>query len=138
MKAVVLDTSVMVAGLIARRGAAADLVDAFFGDRLPVAYTPAILGEYAEVLERPEFAGTILPADRIGVIVKLRASGLLVKPVTVPFADWPDLDDLPYVAATLATERKLVVTLTPRAFAPATTIGVRVLSPSAARRELID
>ena len=33
-----LDTSVVVAGLIARRGAASALVEAFFADRLHLAY----------------------------------------------------------------------------------------------------
>jgi putative PIN family toxin of toxin-antitoxin system len=134
---VVLDTSVVVAGLLSRRGAAAALVDALFQDRLRLAYTAAILGEYAEVLARPEFAEAITPADRMGVLMKLRASGLLVSPVPVPKADWPDGDDLPFVAAALATERRFIVTLNSRDFAPALAIGVHVLSPSEARRVLL-
>ena len=137
MNAVVLDTSVIVAGLMARRGAASELVNAFFADRLQLAYTPAILGEYAEVLARPEFAEEFSPTDRIGVILKLRASGFLLKPAPVPEASWPDVDDLPFVAAALATERKIVVTLNSRDFGPAVAFGVRVLSPSEARRELL-
>ncbi len=134
---VVIDTSVLVAGLMARRGAASALVAAFFADRLAVAYTAAILSEYAEVLARPEFGGVITPADRMGVILKLRASGHLVKPVTVPDAAWPDRDDLPFVAAALATARKIIVTLNSRDFAPASDCGVRVLSPRQARVELL-
>jgi putative PIN family toxin of toxin-antitoxin system len=137
MSAVVLDTSVLVAGLISRRGAAASLVEALFRDGFCVAYTGAILSEYAEVLSRPEFSGEIAPADRIGVILKLRASGVLVTPATVPSAKWPDPDDLPFVAAALATEKKIVVTLNARDFAPAAAFGVRVFSPSEARRELL-
>ena len=135
--AVILDTSVMVAGLIARRGAASALVDAFFKNRLALAYTPAMLGEYAEVLERPEFSSVITPADRIGVILKIHTSGRLVEPVNVPHAAWPDVDDLPFVAAALATELKILVTLNPRDFEPAKAFGVRVLSPAEARRELL-
>ena len=135
MNAVVLDTSVLVAGLLSRRGAAAALVEALFRDQLRLVYTAAILSEYAEVLDRPEFAGAITPHDRIGVLLKLRASGLLVAPMTVPVASWPDRDDLPFVATALATEAGIVVTLNSRDFAPATAFGVRVLSPSVARRE---
>ncbi len=137
MSAIVLDTSVIVAGLLARRGASAALVDAFFNDQMHLAYTPAMISEYAEVLERPEFSDEIEPADRIGVIVKIRASGLLVQPAVVSSAGWPDADDVPFVAAALATERKIVVTLNPREFAPAIALGVRVLSPSEAHRELL-
>ena len=137
MRPVVLDTSVVVAGLIARRGAASALVEAFFADRLHLAYTPAILGEYAEVLARPEFAGVIAPNDRIGIILKLRASGLLVSPADVPTAAWPDVDDLPFISAALAVESKTIITLNPRDFAPAADFGVRVLSPSQGRRECL-
>ncbi|MDO8541338.1 MAG: PIN domain-containing protein [Opitutaceae bacterium] len=137
MSAIVLDTNVLVAGLVSRRGAAASLVDALFRDELRVAYTSATLCEYADVLDRPEFVDTILPSDRMGVIVKLRTSGMLVDPAAVPSADWPDADDLPFVAATLATGRKILVTLNRRDFAPAVALGVRVLSPSEARRELL-
>ncbi len=137
MRPVVLDTSVFVTGLIARRGAASALVEAFFADRLHLAYTPAILGEYAEVLARPEFAGVIDPNDRIGIILKLRASGLLVSPADVPTAAWPNVDDLPFVNAALAVESKTIITLNPRDFAPAADFDVRVLSPSEARREFL-
>ncbi|MEO5959121.1 MAG: putative toxin-antitoxin system toxin component, PIN family, partial [Opitutaceae bacterium] len=123
MRAVVLDTSVVVAGLIAGRGAASSLVEAVFHDRLQLAYSPAILGEYAEVLERPEFVGAIKPADRIGLLIKLRSSGLLVEPAPVPPAAWPDMDDVPFVAAALATESKIVVTLNRRDFIPALAFG---------------
>ena len=137
MRPVVLDTSVLVTGLIARRGAASALVEAFFADRLHLAYTPAIFGEYAEVLARPEFAGVIEPNDRIGIILKLRASGLLVSPADVPTAAWPNVDDLPFVNAALAVESKTIITLNPRDFAPAADFDVRVLSPSEARREFL-
>jgi putative PIN family toxin of toxin-antitoxin system len=137
MSAVVVDTSVIVAGLLARRGAATAIIAAFFNDRLQLAYTPAIISEYAEVLARPEFAHEIKPADRIGVIVKMRSSALLVKPATVSSAGWPDVDDLPFVAAAFATERKIVVTFNRHDFAPALALGIRVLSPSEARRALL-
>ena len=135
--AVVLDTSVLVAGFISRRGAASTLVEALFRDELRLAYTSAILSEYAEVLDRPEFTNEISSHERMGIIVKLRASGLLVEPATVPGADWPDIDDLPFIAAALATGRKIVVTLNRRDFLPAVALGVRVLSPSEARRALL-
>lgn len=137
MKPVVLDTSVLIAGLLSPRGAAAALVDAFFGDRLLLAHTPQIFSEYAEVMERPEFSPAITPADRMGVILKLNFSGIAVKPAPVPTDDWPDADDLPFVAAALATEAKIIITLNPRDFIPALALGLRVLSPSEARRELL-
>lgn len=134
MSSVVLDTSVFISGLISPRGAAGALVEAFFADRLLLAYTAPIFSEYVEVMERPEFAAVITPSERMAVMLKLRASGVLVQPVLVPDEGWPDVDDLPFVEAALATEGRIVVTLNPRDFAPAATLGVNVLSPSEARR----
>jgi uncharacterized protein len=135
MSAVVLDTSVLISGLLSPRGASAALVDAFFADRLKLAYSPAIFAEYAEVMERPEFAGVITPADRMGVMLKVRHCGVPVQPTSVPADDWPDVDDLPFVAAALATEARVIITLNSGDFEPAIRHGLRVLSPAQAKRE---
>jgi uncharacterized protein len=137
MRGIVLDTSVLISGLLSPRGASASLVDAFFADRLTLAYTAPIFSEYVEVMERPQFASVITQADRMGIILKLNASGVRVKPAPVPADDWPDVDDLPFVAAALATDAKVIVTLNPRDFTPAERHGLRILSPSQAKREYI-
>lgn len=137
MSTVVLDTSVLISGLLSPRGASAVLVDAFFADRLKLAYTPAIFAEYAEVMERPEFSEVITPADRMGVMLKVRHCGVLVKPAAVPADDWPDVGDLPFVAAALATAARVIFTLNPGDFASATCHGLRVLSPAHAKREFL-
>jgi putative PIN family toxin of toxin-antitoxin system len=134
---VVLDTSVVIAASINPAGAAGSLLEAFYRDWLQLAYTTPMLDEYVSVMERPKFAAFIDANARLSVALKLRASGLLVEPAAVPKAAWPDIDDLPFVAAALATESKIVVTLNPRDFVPAAALGVRVLSPSGARRELL-
>lgn len=137
MSSMVLDTSVLFSALLSPRGAAAALVDAFFADRIKLAYTAAIFAEYAEVMERPEFAGAITPADRMGVILKIHHCGVRVEPAAVPADDWPDVDDLPIVAAALATDARVVITLNPGDFAPAARHGLRVLSPAQAKREFL-
>lgn len=88
-------------------------------------------------MERPQFAAIITPADRMGVMLKIRSSGVMVRPTAVPPSDWPDANDLPFFAAALATEAKLIVTLNPRDFAPAATHALRILSPAEAGRELL-
>lgn len=137
MRAFVLDTSVLISGLLSPRGASAAWVEAFFADRVALAYTPAIFSEYAEVMERREFAGAITPADRMAVILKVRHCGILVKPAPVPPDNWPDIDDLPFVAAALATEARVIITLNPADFEPAPRHDLRILSPSQAKREFL-
>jgi putative PIN family toxin of toxin-antitoxin system len=134
---VVLDTSVLIAGLLSPRGAAGAWVDAVFADRVRLAYTPAIFAEYSEVMERPEFAAVITPADRVGIMLKVRHCGVPVEPATVPADDWPDGDDLPFVAAALATEARVIITLNPGDFEPALRHGLRVLSPARAKQEFL-
>jgi putative PIN family toxin of toxin-antitoxin system len=136
-KVVVLDTCVFVAGLLSPRKSAGALVSAFFSDRLRLAYTEPILAEYAEVLERPDFVGIITPADRIGLILKVRSSGVRIEPAAVPSVRWPDPDDLPFVAAALGAEDKLLVTLNPRDFEPAAAFGLQIMSPALAKLKLL-
>jgi len=134
---VVFDTSVVIAAALSPIGASGRLLDAFYDDRLKLAYTDPILSEYMEVMERPKFAAFIDANTRVSLALKFRTSGVAVTPSLVTSADWPDRGDLPFVAAALATEQKIVVTLNPRDFVPATALGVRVLSPSEARRALL-
>ena len=126
MRPIVLDTCVLISGLIGH-GASVALVDAFFDNRLALAYTAEILAEYAEVMERPQFC--IESAERAAIFLKLRASAIMVEAAPVPSVRWPDPKDLPFVAAALATDLKTIVTLNPRDFVPAVSLGVTVLSP---------
>lgn len=137
MTPVVLDTSVVVAAHLSPHGAANDLLAAFYSNRLHLAHTPAMIAEYDEVLARPKFAAFVATQSRIAFIVKLRASGRPVTPAPVPDDNWPDKDDLPFVAAALATPDRILVTLNPRDFAPAERHGIHVFSPSAAKRRLL-
>ena len=133
MKPVVLDTCVLIAGLIGQ-GASARLVDAFFADRLRLVYTPTILAEYVDVMERPKFR--IAANERLAVLMKVRASAMEVDPVKVSPVGWPDPKDVPFVAAALAAGVKIIVTLNPRDFAPAAALGIEILSPAEALRRL--
>lgn len=137
MKPVVLDTSVLIAASLSPARAAGVLLDAFYDDRLVLAYTAPMLAEYMEVMERPKFAAFIDANARLSFAMKLHASGKAVTPPAVPKAAWPDPDDLPFVAAALATDRKIVITFNPHDFAPAKTFGIRVLSPRQAWTELL-
>ncbi|EIQ00088.1 putative nucleic acid-binding protein [Opitutaceae bacterium TAV1] len=136
MKPVVLDTSVLISGLLKSRGASAVLVDAFFAGRLHLAWSRETSAEYAEVMAREEFGIDL--RERVAVLLKLRSSGGEVSPEPVPDADWPDADDLPFVAAALATEGKVIVTHNPRDFAPAKALGITILSPGEALEKLRD
>lgn len=134
MKPIVLDTCVLISGLLKPFGASGALVDAFFRDRLKLAWTSDIVAEYGEVMARDEF--DIESRERVAVVLKLRSCGEKVTPCPVPDAEWPDVDDLPFVAAALAVESRTIVTLNPRDVAPALDLGIRIVKPGEALQEL--
>jgi putative PIN family toxin of toxin-antitoxin system len=125
----VLDTNAVISGLISSKGPSAALVDAFFSERLQLAFDRRIVAEYAEVMARPKFG--IEPQERQALLLKLHASGLRTEPerVTVKL---PDEDDRPFIEVALATEEKVLVTRNRADFAAAEKLGVRVMSPEAA------
>lgn len=129
MKPIVLDTCIFMSGLVGH-GASVALVDGFFANRLSFACSLETLAEYAEVTERPKFR--IERAERAAIFTKLRVSAVLVQPCTVPNLDWPDPKDLLFVAAAMATELKIIVTLNYKDFGPAESLGVKILSPNQA------
>ena len=52
---IVLDTNVLVSGLLNPDGAPGRLLDLILGGRLQILYDDRILGEYSDVLARPQF-----------------------------------------------------------------------------------
>ena len=54
MLTVVLDTNVLVSGLLSQKSWPAKILDLILADHIHVAYDDRILGEYEEVLSRPE------------------------------------------------------------------------------------
>ena len=63
--------------------------------------------------------------------------GVALKPAAVPADDWPDVDDLPFIAAALANEERVSITLNPGDFAPATRHGLPVHFQAQAKREFL-
>jgi predicted nucleic acid-binding protein len=84
VKPIVLDTCVLIAGLLKPFGASGVLVDAFFRDRLKLAWTNDIIAEYGEVMARDEFG--IELNECIAVMLKLRSNGAAVTSCLVPDA----------------------------------------------------
>lgn len=127
---VVLDTNVVVSGVLSEMGPPGQLLDLVLDGTLVLVVEPRILGEYREVLARPKLhldptiVGTLLEAiDSIGF------------PVTA--SPWPyrlaDPDDEIFIAAAAAGVAVLV-TGNMAHFPSACRAEVRVLTP----REALD
>lgn len=119
---VVIDTNVLVAGLLSAGGPPGWIVEAVLAGDLEPAFDGAIRQEYEEVLRRPEFR--FPPACINDILAALDQFGFLVSAA----APWPDRDDEPFLAVAKASAG-LLVTGNLRHFPPRVRGNVTVLSP---------
>jgi len=128
---VVLDTNVLVAGLLSAAGPPGWIVEAVLAGDLEPALDGAIRHEYEEVLRRPEFGFPLARIDDI--LAALDQFGFVVAAATPWPISLPDRDDEPFLAVAQASACVLV-TGNLRHFPMRVREGVAVLSP----REFVD
>lgn len=129
----VLDTNVIVSGLLSPHGPPGRLLDMILARMLRLTYDDRIEAEYRDVLSRPAFAFPVPRREAFLGILRFQDH------VTALPWNWPappDLDDLPFLeVATSATDRVLV-TGNLKHFPPRCRGPVDVLSPAQAWAEL--
>ena len=109
MRAVV-DTSVLVSGMIKRKGTTGDVLHALRDGRFTVVYSTDILVEIIDVLGRPTFRSKyqIEPDDITALINLVRLRGELVTPQR-KISLCRDSHDDKFIEAALATEVDCIV-----------------------------
>lgn len=128
----VIDTNVVVSGLLTPQGPSARVLDAMLDGRLKLVYDARILAEYRDVLRRPRLK--LAPA-KIQAFLK----GVLGQTMVVPHpvtANAPDVEDIVFVEAALATIDQTIVTGNLAHYPAEILHGVRVLTPAQAAAEL--
>ena len=126
----VLDTNVLVSGILSPTGPPARIVEAALAGNLQPVFDPQILAEYEDVLARPELG---LPPPVVARILAVFESfGLEVVAAPWPL-ELPDADDGSFLAAADAA-KCVLVTGNLRHFPARARRGVFVLSP----RELVE
>ncbi len=105
---VVLDTNVVVSGLLQPKGNPAQVLALALAGAVQVCYDKRLLAEYAEVLARPRFK---FDQDRVRqVLTKLEADGSAVDATAERDLDLPDADDEPFLGVALAGQVNYLVT----------------------------
>ncbi len=124
---IVLDTNVLVAGLLSPFGPCAQIVRMVSSGDLTLCLDARILSEYEEVLHRPKFG---FRTDRIAALLDyLEHSGIIV--AAAPLSDsLPDLDDQPFLEVALAAQGRCLVTGNRVHFPARLCQGVTVFSPA--------
>jgi putative PIN family toxin of toxin-antitoxin system len=105
---VVLDTNVIVSGLIQPLGNPAKVLALALAGAVQICHEKRILAEYTEVLARPRFK---FDAQRVReVLTKLEADGQAVDGTGQGDLGLPDSDDEPFLAAALVGQADYLVT----------------------------
>ena len=125
---VVLDTNVVVSGLLNESGKPANVLDLALEGRFQLAYDDRILGEYEDVLARSELH--IHPARAQAIISYLELAGKFVNASPLSAEGYSDLDDLPFAEVFISTNADALVTGNLRHFAPLVEKGSAVFSPA--------
>lgn len=121
----VLDTNVLVSGLIRASGNEALLLLAVQHGLLRPCFSEAIAAEYAAVLARPKFA---FPAEETTTLLAmLRSRGEIVVPQPVGMSS-PDPDDTKFLDCAIAAGADFIVTGNKRHFPNAPYGAVQVVS----------
>lgn len=124
---IVLDTNVLVAGLLTPFGPCGEIVRMVSSGELTLSLDARILNEYQEVLDRPKFkfdkenvAALLDHIEHRGITV---ASSPLPQPL-------PDIDDEPFLEVAIAARAICIVTGNQVHFPTGLCQEVMVLSPS--------
>ena len=123
---IVLDTNVLVSGLLDPFGPPGEIVRLVSSGVLELCFDARILSEYREVLARPKFP--ITPDEIDAILDQIEACGLLVSAEPLS-KELPDRDDRPFLEVALAGQAAYLVTGNLKHFPQRARQGVEVLSP---------
>lgn len=124
---VVLDTNVLVAGLLSPFGPCGEIVRMVSSGEITLSFDARIMTEYEEVLVRPKFK---FEKDKISALLDhVEHRGLLV--AASPLSQsLPDTDDEPFLEVAIAAHVECLITGNQVHFPPELCQGVTILSPS--------
>ena len=127
MKTIVLDTNVLVSGLLSPYGPPGRILDTILAGSLTLVFDDRILGEYEDVLTRQEFG---FDAGHVRALLRFfEAEGRRVaaRPLDISL---PDCDDVMFIEVAVAGRADAIVTGNKAHFPKGDYGGIPVLSPA--------
>lgn len=112
---VVVDTNVLVSGIINPHGSPGRIVDSMVSHALTILYDDRILSEYREVLMRPLFSFRRSDVDALLDFVEFAGQHVTAGAVLITL---PDLTDLPFLEVAISGSADALVTGNQRHFKP--------------------
>jgi putative PIN family toxin of toxin-antitoxin system len=124
---VVLDTNVIVSGILRPYSKAASILRLVATGAITLPYDLRIFSEYRDVLNRPKF--TFAKQDIDAFLDQVEKEGVLVSVMPLKFR-LPDPEDESFLEAALAGKATAIVTGNKRHFPKKGCEGTRILSPA--------
>jgi putative PIN family toxin of toxin-antitoxin system len=116
MLLIVLDTNVLVSGMLSKKGPPSKILDLILSNQIQVAYDNRILSEYNEVLIRPELK---LDISKVNTIVnQIELAGKLIEPKKLSTKGYTDLDDIMFAEVFISADAEALVTGNLRHYKP--------------------
>jgi putative PIN family toxin of toxin-antitoxin system len=123
---IVLDTNVLVSGLLSPQGASAQALGLLLEGEIGLCVDARIVHEYREVISRPEWKFS--PDDALIVLDALLTDAQMAIPSPLNLT-LPDQDDVMFVETAIAAEADAIVTGNKKHF-PQKVIKMPILSPA--------
>jgi putative PIN family toxin of toxin-antitoxin system len=125
---IVLDTNVLVSGLLSPFGTCGEIVRMVSSAELTLAFDARIITEYKEVLIRPKFK---FDKNKIDALLEhIAYRGVVVASSPLP-QSLPDIDDEPFLEVAIAAQAVCLITGNLIHFPPRLSLGVTIFSPGA-------
>jgi putative PIN family toxin of toxin-antitoxin system len=124
---IVLDTNVLVSGILKPYSKAAAILRLVTDGAIQLAYDLRVLSEYRDVIMRPKF--NFAQENVEGFLEQIEQEGLLVSVKPLEF-HLPDPDDELFLEVALSGAVKAIVTGNKRHFPKKEYEGVKILSPA--------
>jgi len=128
MLKVVLDTNVLVSSLLSSKGSPAKILDLILDNQILVAYDDRVLGEYEDVLSRPELH--INPSRALAVIDHIEVSGHYIEAEALPTEGYTDLDDIVFAEVFITSQAEALISGNLRHYKPLLQQNMLVLTPA--------
>jgi putative PIN family toxin of toxin-antitoxin system len=127
---IVLDTNVLVSGLLKKNSKPAKILDLVTDGKIQVAVDQRILSEYRQVLARPKLKITATNVRAVLVYISISGLSVSAPPLDLQDVVIQDLMDLPFAEVAVAVMAQAVVTGNTKHFLFLTGLGIEVLTPN--------
>ena len=123
---VVLDTNVLVAGLLTPHGPSGRVVDLLLNGELIPCFDDRIMAEYREVLGRAKFGFDRVQIEAVLDYIEGEGTHIVAVPLRMAL---PDPDDLAFLEVAVAAQAECLITGNLRHFPAKLRHGLRVETP---------